>query len=226
MELKAIAHIHTDFPEKFGIPRQSGIVESLEGRIVFEKDYKDPQCIRGLEEFSHIWLLWGFDGIRKDYWCPVVTPPRLGGKVRMGVFATRSPYRPNPIGLSSVKIKKIEITEEGPVIYVLGADLRDNTPIYDIKPYLPYTDIHAEAKGGFSDEKKARLKVVYESKQLEDFPKEKVNALIGILAEDPRPAYKEDGTEEYGVFFAGFNVRFVVEDNTLRIISVIRLPQS
>jgi len=221
--MKVIARIHTDFPTKFGIPRQSGIIDSLKGVIVFEPEYQNPDALRGLEEFSHIWLVWEFSEAVRDTWSPTVKPPRLGGNKRMGVFATRSPYRPNSIGLSSVRLEGIELHPElGPVLHVSGADLMDQTPIYDIKPYLPFTDNHPEATGGFADPVKNYALTVDISEQLLSmFPEDRREALLGVLAHDPRPSYQRDPGRIYGVEFAGFDVRFRVEDEVLHVIELI-----
>lgn len=223
--LKIIAYIETDFPQKFGIPRQSGLVEALQGRIIFQPEYRDPNALRGLEEFSHIWLIWSFSQAVREGWTPMVKPPRLGGNARMGVFATRSPFRPNAIGLSSVKLDRIEWdTECGPILHVSGVDLLDHTPIYDIKPYLPYTDCHPQAKGGFADEHKNHLLEIEFPKNLLDLiPPDRQEALIGVLANDPRPSYQQDPTRVYGVAFAGFNVRFRVQDTVLSVIEIQEL---
>lgn len=225
MELKVIARIHNDFPEKFGLPRQSGLVETVKGRIVFEEKYRDANALRGLEDFSHIWIIWGFSLSEwKTEWSPTVRPPRLGGNKRMGVFATRAPYRPNPMGLSSVRIERIEFnTPEGPVIHVLGADLMDGTPIYDIKPYLPYADSHPDAKGGFGSQVFGdKLCVTVPDELLASVPVDKRAALLDILRGDPRPHYHEDG-REYGVSYAGMNVRFTVQGNDLAVVSILPL---
>ncbi len=217
--MKIIAKIHTDFKEKFGIPRQSGLVEELEGKIVFEPEYRNLDALRGLEDFSHLWLLWQFsESIRED-WSPTVRPPRLGGNERMGVFATRSPFRSNGIGLSCVKIKKIENKKEwGPVITVAGADLLEGTPIYDIKPYLPHVDCIPEAKAGFSARNEDyHLTVEIPEEQLEKIPTEKQKALRGILAEDPRPAYQSDRERVYGLHFAGYEIHFTVAGKKLLV---------
>jgi len=223
-ELKIIAHIRTDFPEKFGVPRQSGLVKELIGRIIFEPEYRNIDSLRGIEEYDYLWLLWKFEGVEREKWSPTVRPPRLGGETHMGVFATRSPFRPNPIGLSSVKLEGIEQTAEGPVLVVSGIDLRDNTPIYDIKPYLPYVDSHPDAKGGFAAEKAGyALEVVFPEQLLDRIPKVKQTAIIEVLKQDPRPAYHEDASRKYGVAFAGFNVRFRVADGVLTVFEVIEL---
>ena len=223
--MKIIGHIHTDFPTKFGIPRQSGLVESLKGTITFEPEYRNPQCFRGLEEFSHIWLLWKFSKSEKEHWSATVKPPRLGGKKRMGVFATRSPYRPNDIGLSSVKLEQITFDETlGPVLHVAGADLMDGTPIYDIKPYIAYADCHPEATEGFAGKvKEKELQVEYPEELLVRYPEEKRAAILGVLAQDPRPAYDTDETRVYGVEFAGYDVRFTVKEEVLKVKELVKL---
>ena len=221
--MKIIAHIHSDFPTKFGIPRQSGIVENLVSRIVFEPEYRNPDALRGIDGYSHLWLIWQFsEAVRKD-WSPTVRPPRLGGNTRMGVFATRSPFRPNPIGLSSVKLVGIEETEkEGSVLLVAGADLMDGTPIYDIKPYLPFTDSHPDAVGGFSDPVRERsLQVEYPDALTGRLPADKWEALLGILAHDPRPSYQHDPERVYGMAFAGKEVKFKVDGDKLTILDII-----
>ena len=223
--MKIIGHIHTDFSSKFGIPRQSGLVPELKGIITFEPEFRNPQAFRGLEEFSHIWILWKFSKSEKEHWSATVKPPRLGGKKRMGVFATRSPYRPNDIGLSSVKLEKISFDEKlGPMLYVAGADLLDVTPIYDIKPYIAYTDSHPDAAEGFGGTvKEKELKVDFPEELLSKFPKEKRDAILGVLSQDPRPAYDTDETRLYGVEFAGFDVRFTVTGELLQVKELIKL---
>lgn len=220
--MKPIAHIHTDFPTKFGIPRQSGIIESLQGRIVFESDYRIAEAVRGLEEFSHIWLVWEFSEAVRDTWSPTVRPPRLGGNVRKGVFATRSPFRPNPIGLSSVKLEHIEIDPKlGPILYVSGADLMDGTPIYDIKPYIAYTDSHPEAISGFATKPaEYLLEVDFPEKLLEKVAPEKRESLVSVLAHDPRPQYQDDPGRVYGMEFGGMEVKFRVENRQLIVLEV------
>ena len=192
--MKVIAKIYTDFKEKFGIPRQSGLVSTLESKIVFEPKYRNSDALRGIEEYSHLWILWKFSEVpENDKFNPTVRPPRLGGNKKMGVFATRSPYRPNPIGLSSVKLLRLEETDEGTVLIVSGADMLNGTPIYDIKPYLPYTDIHSDAVGGFADEKLSyKLEVEFPEELLIKIPESKREGLIELLSEDPRPSYIED----------------------------------
>ena len=220
-ELKIIAHIRTDFPEKFGVPRQSGLVKELIGRIIFEPEYRNSDALRGIEGYDYLWLLWKFEGVEREKWSPTVRPPRLGGEKHVGVFATRSPFRPNPIGLSSVKLEGVEQTAEGMVLVVSGIDLRDNTPIYDIKPYLPYVDSHPDARGGFAEEKADyALEVAFKEELLEKIPLAKRQAIIEVLKQDPRPAYHEDAKRQYGVAFAGFNVRFCVADGVLTVLDV------
>ena len=223
--MKIIGHIHTDFSSKFGIPRQSGLVPELKGVIIFEPEFRNPQAFRGLEEFSHIWILWKFSKSEKEHWSATVKPPRLGGKKRMGVFATRSPYRPNDIGLSSVRLEKINFDEKmGPMLYVAGADLLDGTPIYDIKPYIAYTDSHPDAAEGFAGTvKEKELQVDFPEELLSKFPKEKPDAILGVLSQDPRPAYDTDETRLYGVEFAGFDVRFTVTGELLQVKELIKL---
>lgn len=223
--MKIIGYIHTDFPTKFGIPRQSGLVEELKATITFEPEYRNPEAFRGLEEFSYIWLLWKFSKSEKKNWSATVKPPRLGGKKRMGVFATRSPYRPNDIGLSSVKLEKIEFDEKmGPVLTVAGADLMDGTPIYDIKPYIAYADSHPEASEGFAGAVKGKeLTVEFPEELLQIYPEEKRKAIVAVLKQDPRPAYDTDETRVYGVEFAGFDVRFTVEGECLKVKELVKL---
>lgn len=221
--MNKIAIIRTDFPTKFGIPRQSGIVEELKGVICFESGYRNWEAFRGLEGFSHIWLIWTFSENEKLGWSPMVKPPRLGGKKRMGVFATRSPFRPNPIGLSCVKLERIEWDKNrGPLLYVAGVDLMDKTPILDIKPYLPYADSYPDAIGGFSEEvKNYELEVIFPEELLEIIPKQKQKAIKYVLAQDPRPAYHNDEKRCYGVEFAGFDVRFFVRGRVLTVCEVV-----
>ncbi len=223
--MKIIGYIHTDFPSKFGIPRQSGIVPGLKGTIYFEPEYRTPEAFRGLEEFSHIWILWKFSKSQKEHWSATVRPPRLGGKEHMGVFATRSPYRPNDIGLSSVRLEKITYDSKlGPVLYVAGVDLMDGTPIYDIKPYIAYADSHPEATEGFAGAVKGKeLRVEFPRKLLEYYPEEKRDAIVGVLKQDPRPAYDTDETRMYGVEFAGFDVHFTVSGDLLTVKEIVKL---
>lgn len=227
LAVRKIATIHTDFPQKFGIPRQSGLVPDLRAEIVFEKEFQDRNAFSGIEGYSYLWLIWEFSkAIRKD-WSPTVLPPRLGGKTHMGVFATRSPFRPNPIGLSCVRLERVDLDDlRGPVLHVLGADLLDGTPILDIKPYLPYTDSHPDAKGGFSDDVyDYSLKVVFPQELLEILPEEKRKSAIHVLEQDPRPAYQDDPGRRYGVAFAGFDIRFHVEDGVLTVCEVVPFKQ-
>ncbi|PWM45311.1 MAG: tRNA (N6-threonylcarbamoyladenosine(37)-N6)-methyltransferase TrmO [Clostridiales bacterium] len=221
--LKPIAHIHNDFSDKFGIPRQSGLVDDLESVIVFEPEFRNAEALRGLEGFSYIWLIWQFTKAVKDGWSPTVRPPRLGGNKRVGVFATRSPFRPNPIGLSSVGLKKnYKDNSLGYVLYVSGADLLDGTPIYDIKPYLPNTDCHPDALSGFAEEfLDYSLNVECSDELLAVVSQTKQKALLGVLAQDPRPSYQNDPERVYGLVFAGYEIRFTVKDNILTVIDII-----
>ena len=224
--VKIIARIRTDFATKFGVPRQSGLVESLRGEIVFEPDFRNPDALRGIEDFSHLWLIWQFSEAVRDKWQPTVRPPRLGGNQSMGVFATRSPYRPNPIGLSSVKLEGVEQRAgKGTVLIVSGADLMDGTPILDIKPYLPYADCKTEARGGFAPDPGARLRVEYAPGLAGRFPPEKLAALTGVLANDPRPRYQQDPDRIYRLSFAGWTVAFTVEDTVLRVVGAERVSK-
>lgn len=220
--MKVIARIQSAFPEKFGIPRQSGLVEELSARIVFEPEFRNADALRGLEDFSHIWLIWEFSETARDTWSPTVRPPRLGGNQRLGVFATRSPYRPNPIGLSCVKLDRVELDGAlGPVIYVKGADLMDGTPIYDIKPYLPYADCQPDAVGGFAAEKpEGGLRVDIPEPWLAMIPEGDRAALEGVLAQDPRPAYQRDPERSYGLSFGGLEVRFQVAGDVLTVCKI------
>lgn len=220
MEITPIAHIRTDFGSKFGVPRQSGVVEELQARIVFEPAYRNPDALRGLEDFSHLWILWHFSEVKQEGWSPTVRPPRLGGNTRMGVFATRSPYRPNPIGLSAVKIVGVDLhTPEGPVITVAGADLMDGTPIFDLKPYLAYADSHPDAKGGFVEGLTDRsVRVDCDTALLNGLPEDTRKSLLAVLAHDPRPTYQNDPERVYGMEFAGHNVRFTVADGVLKVV--------
>ena len=222
VEMKIIARMKSDFSSKFGIPRQSGLVQELSSTIIFEPEYQNADALRGLEEFSHLWIIWQFSKAVREDWSPTVRPPRLGGNTRMGVFATRSPFRPNEIGLSSVRILGIEQTAEyGPVIHVAGADLLDGTPIFDIKPYIPYSDHHADATGGFTDQAEDfLLKVDCSADLLKMIPENKRQALIGVLSHDPRPSYQKDPERIYGMEFAGFNIRFTVKEQTLTVTEI------
>ena len=220
-----IAYMKSDFPTKFGIPRQSGLVESLRSTIVFEPEYRNPDALRGLEDFSHIWLIWQFSEAVRTEWAPTVRPPRLGGNTRMGVFATRSPFRPNALGLSCVKIIGIEqASDNGTVIHVAGADLMDGTPIFDIKPYIPYGDCHPEALGGFtSTAGDFLLQVDFPQELLDLLPKDKQEAALELLSHDPRPSYQAQADRIYGLSFAGFDIRFTVCDKILTVIEVNKL---
>ena len=221
--MNIVARIRTGFPEKFSVPRQSGLVET-EGIIVFEPGYRNEDALRGIEQYSHLWLIWDFSENHREDWSPTVRPPKLGGNKRVGVFATRSPFRPNPIGLSSVRLKAVKKTEDGTVLVVSGADLIDNTPIYDIKPYLPYTDCHTDAVGGFADAfVDYSLDVVISDDLLALIPAEKHKALIGVLAQDPRPSYHDDPTRVYGITFGMQNIKFRVNDTILTVVDVENL---
>ena len=219
--IRPIAHIESDFPEKFGIPRQAGLVEELRARVVFEEPFRNPEALRGIEGFSHLWLIWQFsENVRADF-SPTVRPPRLGGNTRLGVFATRSPFRPNALGLSCVRLLGLEKTrEKGTVLLVAGADLMDGTPIFDIKPYLPYADCRPEATSGFAPDAPEKLKVVFPAAALETIPPDKREALRGVLENDPRPRYHSDPERLYAMSFAGLTVRFRVKDGTLRVENV------
>ena len=220
--MKIIARIKSEFPEKFGIPRQSGLVSSLKAQIIFEEEYRNLDAVRGLDELSHLWIIWQFSKAVRDTWSPTVRPPRLGGNKRIGVFATRSPFRPNAIGLSSVKIEKIDLDgENAPVIHVSGADLMDGTPIFDIKPYLAYTDAHPDAVGGFTENvADRRLKVEFDGELINSVPDEIKTALCDLLAEDPRPSYQNDSKRVYGLSFSGYEIGFTVDKKTLKVIKL------
>lgn len=225
VEMKVIARIKSDFPTKFGIPRQSGLVEQLQATIIFEPEYRNADALRGIEGFSHIWLIWHFSKTDRNSWSPTVRPPRLGGNARLGVFATRSPFRPNPLGLSSVKLLKVEQTAEfGTVLHVAGADLMDGTPIFDIKPYIPYGDCHLDATGGFTDQTNSfLLNVDFPSALLNQIPKNKHEAILGVLSHDPRPSYQKDPDRIYGLQFAGFDIRFTVKNNLLTVTEIQKI---
>lgn len=221
--MRYVARIYTDFPTKFAIPRQSGILDKLESRIVFEKEFQNPDYIRGIEEFSHLWLIWSFSENEGKPSSPTVRPPRLGGNERRGVFSTRSPFRPNPIGLSCVRLCRVEKGKNGLELVVTGADMMDGTPIYDIKPYLPFADCHPEASGGFAAEHyDDALSVRCEEKTLSLLPENKREALLEILRQDPRPSYQDDPERIYGFYFAGFEIRFTVRDSCAEVVSVIK----
>ena len=223
-KIKVIASIHSDFDEKFGIPRQSGLAQSLKATIVFEPEFRNPEAVRGLEDYSHIWLIWQFSKAVRDDWSPTVRPPRLGGNTRMGVFATRSPFRPNSMGLSSVKLDKVEIDPElGPVLHVSGADLLNGTPIYDVKPYVKYADSHPDAQSGFADTAgERRVEVEFPDDLLQRVPEDKRAALIEVLENDPRPSYQSDSERIYGLAFAGLNVKFTVDEGVLYVVDCER----
>lgn len=226
--LKIIARIHNDFSSKFGIPRQSNLINELQSTMVFEPDYRNEDALRGLEDFTHIWLIWGFSMVQpREIWQPTVRPPRLGGNTRMGVFATRSPNRPNPIGLSSVQLQSIQRHPTlGPVIHVSGADLMHNTPIYDIKPYLPFVDSHPNASCGFAQEAPApKLQVLADAVLLNRLPSSKHPALLAVLAHDPRPPYQDDPTRIYGMDFAGFTIHFSVEGMILTVQNITPIEE-
>lgn len=222
--IEPIAYIHTDFTEKFGIPRQSGRVKELVGKIVFVPKYRDPNALRGIESFSHLWLIFDFSKSHKNKFTPTIRPPRLGGNTRIGVFASRSPFRPNNIGLSSVKLLGIEESKnDGNILIVSGIDLLDGTPIYDIKPYIPYTDCHTDATASYADQKQFHsLKVEYDQAILNRLPKDKQQALIGCLKDDPRPSYQND-TREYKMNFAGYNIGFSVKNDILTITKIDKI---
>ncbi len=217
--MKIIAHIRSDFPTKFGIPRQSGLVEELKATVVFEPEYRNPDALRGLEDFSHLWLIWEFSKAVREDWSPTVRPPRLGGNKRLGVFATRSPFRPNPLGLSCVRLDKVDTDPElGPVLRVSGADLMDGTPIFDIKPYIPYADCQPQATGGFTQQVERKLlKVECPEELLSRVPEHSRQALLGVLANDPRPSYQNDPERVYGMEFAQVEVRFSVAEDVLTV---------
>ena len=223
--IKPIARMHSDFSTKFGIPRQSGLVEELHSTIVFEPEYRNEDALRGIDGYSHLWIIWQFSENVREEWSPTVRPPRLGGNIRMGVFATRSPFRPNNLGLSSVKLLGVEHTaEHGIVIHVGGADLMDGTPIFDIKPYIPYSDCHPEATGGFTDTAGDFLLAVdFPDDLLQKLPQDKRSAAIGVLSHDPRPSYQRKTGRVYGLTFAGFDIRFTVEENQLCVVEVNKL---
>ena len=222
MEMHPIAHMRSDFPTKFGIPRQSGLVEELRSMIVFEPEYRSEDALRGIEDFSHLWLIWQFSQAVREGWSPTVRPPRLGGNTRMGVFATRSPFRPNNLGLSCVRLLEVKHTQQyGTVLIVGGADLLDGTPIFDIKPYIPYSDSRPEAAGGFTDRVgDFLLDVKFPRELLEKLPADKLAAAVGVLSHDPRPSYQRTPGRVYGLNFAGFDIRFTVEDTVLTVQSV------
>ena len=222
ISINVIARMHSDFATKFGIPRQSGLVEELRSTIVFEPEYRNDDALRGIEDFTHLWIIWQFSEAVRKGWSPTVRPPRLGGNTRMGVFATRSPFRPNNLGLSCVRLLGVEHTKEyGTVLHVGGADLMDGTPIFDIKPYIPYSDCKTDASGGFTDQASDFLLTVdFPAELLEKLPPEKRGAAMGVLSHDPRPSYQKDTDRVYGLTFAGFNIRFTVQGKTLTVLAV------
>lgn len=222
IQIGVIARMHSDFATKFGIPRQSGLVEELRSTIVFEPEYRNPDALRGIEDFSHLWIIWQFSEAVRQGWSPTVRPPRLGGNTRMGVFATRSPFRPNNLGLSCVKLLGVEHTEKyGTVLHVGGADLMDGTPIFDIKPYIPYSDCKPKASGGFTDHAgDFLLEVDFPQELLKKLPEEKQKAAVGVLSHDPRPSYQRNADRVYGLSFAGFDIRFTVNENRLTVQAV------
>ena len=222
VQIQVIARMKSDFPSKFGIPRQSGLVESLRSTIVFEPAFRNPDALRGIEGYSHLWLIWQFSEAVRQQWSPTVRPPRLGGNARMGVFATRSPFRPNNLGLSSVKLLGVEQTKEyGTVLHVGGADLMDGTPIFDIKPYIPYGDCHPNATGGFTDTAgDFLLEVKISDELLQKLPQDKRQAAVEVLSHDPRPSYQRKPDRVYGLSFAGFDIRFTVNKSTLTVVDI------
>ena len=226
MNIEPIARIHTDFPTKFGVPRQSGLASGLVSTIVFEPPYRNPDCLRGIADFSHLWLIWEFDKVAGAGWSPTVLPPKLGGKTRVGVFATRSPFRPNPLGMSCVVLTGVrQDAKLGPVLCLSGADLMDGTPIFDIKPYVPYSDCHPEARGGFTTRLADRtLRVDFPETWRSLFSKEQQEAVTGILERDPRPHYHTDPERVYGMPFAGYDIRFRVRDGVAEILEIVPLP--
>lgn len=223
-KIQAIAHMKSDFPTKFGIPRQSGLVEELRSTIVFEPEFRNPDALRGIEGYSHLWIIWQFSQALRRDWSPTVRPPRLGGNTRMGVFATRSPFRPNNLGLSCVRLLGLEQTSDcGTVLHVAGADLMDGTPIFDIKPYIPYSDAHSDASGGFTDHAgDFLLDVDFPGHLLKQLPEDKRQAAIGVLSHDPRPSYQRDPDRIYGLPFAGFDIRFQVAGQTLTVLEIVK----
>ncbi len=225
VNMQIIARMKSDFATKFGIPRQSGLVDALRSAVVFEPEFRNADALRGIEDFSHLWIIWQFSEAIREDWSPTVRPPRLGGNTRLGVFATRSPFRPNAIGLSSVKLLGVEHTEKhGTVLHVAGADLMDGTPIFDIKPYIPYGDCHPDATGGFTDGADSfLLNVDFPVDLLSKLPQDKQDAAIGVLSHDPRPSYQRKADRIYGLCFAGFDIRFIVDGKTLIVKEVIQL---
>ena len=225
--INAIARMKSDFPSKFGIPRQSGLIDELQSAIVFEPEFRNPDTLRGLDGFSHLWLIWQFSEAVRAQWSPTVRPPRLGGNTRMGVFATRSPFRPNSLALSCVRLLGLEETKEyGTVIHVSGADLMDGTPIFDIKPYIPYDDSYPDAIGGFTDTAEDfLLEVIFPDDLLKKIPEDKQRAAIGVLRHDPRPSYQRDPNRIYGLPFAGYDIRFIITEKILTVLEVSKLQK-
>ena len=223
ISIRPIARMKSDFPTKFGIPRQAGLVEELRSTIIFEPEFRNSDALRGIEDFTHLWLIWQFSEAVREDWSPTVRPPRFGGNTRLGVFATRSPFRPNSLGLSCVRLLGVEQTETcGTVLHVGGADLMDGTPIFDIKPYIPYSDCHPEASGGFTDTASDfLLDVVFPEDLLQRIPEEKRDAAIGVLSHDPRPSYQRKPGRIYGLTFAGFDIRFTVDEKTLTVVDIV-----
>ena len=226
IRIEPIAHMKSDFPSKFGIPRQSGLVSELRSTVIFEPKYRNADALRGIEGFSHLWIIWQFSEAVRQEWSPTVRPPRLGGNTRLGVFATRSPFRPNSLGLSCVRLLGVEQTKEfGCVIHVAGADLMDGTPIFDVKPYIPYSDAHPDALGGFTDQADPYLlNVDFPDHLLKLLPEDKQAAAIGVLSHDPRPSYQKSQSRVYGLSFAGFDIRFSVRESILSVLEVHKIP--
>ena len=225
VNIQIIARMHSDFPTKFGIPRQSGLVQELRSTIVFEPEFRNKDALRGIDDFTHLWIIWQFSEAVRQGWSPTVRPPRLGGNTRMGIFATRSPFRPNNLGLSSVRLVGIEHTAQyGTVLHVAGADLMDGTPIFDIKPYIPYSDSHPDATGGFTDQAgEFLLQVNFPEELLAMLPEDKRQSAIGVLSHDPRPSYQRDPDRIYGLAFAGYNIRFQIKDDILTVSEVEKI---
>lgn len=224
MEIKPIAKIYNDFPTKFGIPRQSGRIKEITGKIIFEKEYRNDNALKGIEQFTHLWLIWEFSENKKDGWNATVRPPRLGGNTRIGVFATRSPFRPNSLGLSCVKLEKIEKSDKfGTMLIVSGADLMNGTPLYDIKPYIPYADCIPDAKGGFAEENKEyKAEVEISEELISRIPENRRKMLLNILIDDPRPAYKSDIEKEYGFYFSDYEIKFTAKGNKITVTDIIK----
>jgi len=218
--MEIIAHALNDYDANFGVPRQSGLAKKTLTRIVFTEKYREREAIRGIENYTHLWILWLFDGVKNEEWSPTVRPPKLGGNARIGVFASRSPYRPNNIGLTCVKLVRVLETEEGSALIVSGGDMKNGTPVIDVKPYIPYADCVPEAEGGISDKDTGKLEVEFEENAAGVFSDEKMEALAEILALDPRPAYQNDPEREYGLSYGGYNVRFKVENGRLTVFEI------